>query len=114
MRRRSRIAAQFMAALALASCQQLGLPEQGFVTRDVGSIGGLLRDTFEAKSDLDGRTLAGEGVPTAVPSNEPEGKCNWAARNRAQDAEAQGFDENTQNQVYELTLKDCRAWASRH
>ena len=106
MQRRFGLAIQLAAALSLASCQQLGLPEQGFVTRHVGSLGDLMRDTFEPQNDFDGRTVDRGDRLAPVSGSANEDKCEWAAQNRAQDADAQGFDEDTQKQVYELTLKD--------
>jgi len=114
MQRRFGLAVQFVAALSLASCEQMGLPEQGFVTRHVGSLGDWMRDTIESKSDFDGRTVDGGGRLAPASGSANQDKCDWTAQHRAGDAEAQGFDEDTQQQVYELTLKDCRAWAARH
>lgn len=112
MQRRFGLAIQLVAALSLSSCQELGLPEQGFVTRHVGSLADLMR--VEPQNDVDGGALdRNRGLAPASGSPNKD-KCEWAAGHRAQDADAQGFDEDTQKQVYELTLKDCLAWATRH
>ena len=103
-----------IAALGLASCQQLALPEQGFVTRKVGSIGGLLRDTFEPLSDFDGRPLPSVNGTPSFSSNGNIDQCEITARSRAHDVEMEGFDDALQDRVYAFTLNDCRAWASRH
>ena len=46
------------------------------------------------------------GSPTATE------KCAHAARDRTSDAEAQGFDDTVQKQVYDKTYADCMSWAA--
>jgi hypothetical protein len=40
--------------------------------------------------------------------------CTQTARSRADDAMTQGFDEDTQKQIYDATFADCRKWVGRH
>lgn len=113
MPRRFGLAILLVAALSLSSCEQLGLPEQGFVTRHVGSLADLIPDSSKPPNNFDGRTTGGYDRSSPGHRGANEDKCEWAAQHRAEDADAQGFDEDTQRQVYELTLKDCRAWTAR-
>ena len=40
-------------------------------------------------------------------------KCMRAARDRRSDTEQQGFDDTTQQQVYDKTYTNCMVWAAK-
>ncbi len=42
-----------------------------------------------------------------------EGRCRDAARDRAADGDAQGFDTDIQQSVYDKTYVSCMEWAKR-
>jgi hypothetical protein len=56
-------------------------------------------------------------VASDPPAPDRTGKsyeeCTRDAFDRAGDAEAQGFDVEVRNQVYDETLRDCLYWAKR-
>ncbi|MBV9542596.1 MAG: hypothetical protein JO167_15150 [Alphaproteobacteria bacterium] len=49
-------------------------------------------------------------VATIAPAST---NCERTALERRGDAEAQGFDEDTQKRVYDATYADCMTWAAR-
>ena len=111
------------AALSAASCSQLGLPEQGFATRYLGgTIGPYLHETVQTSSSFDGRSLrpesaSGGTASQPIASNVAGGgrdACSEAARQRAEDAADQGFDDDTQKVVFDGTFANCAAWRARH
>lgn len=94
--------------LPLAACSDF--PSQGFVTR---SLGGTVFDALPGTGG--GQISQVYVVPEPVggePTRRPD-PCIEAARSRADDVKAQGFDESLQLHVYEATLSDCRKWKNR-
>ena len=57
-------------------------------------------------------TADSTGTPGHV-SGKPIPECQLVASDRASDAAAQGFDEDTQAAVYGRTYADCATWAAR-
>ena len=53
-------------------------------------------------------------IVTPVATSAPvRANCERTALERRGDAEAQGFDEETQKRVYDATYADCMTWAAR-
>ena len=120
-----------IAALSEMGCAQLNLPQRGFATR-------YFVQTIEPRLRSDGQQDgAGEGH-AALPSadNNIGGgsathldqisgaynvnskaairqKCVDVARNREIEAGYQGFDDDTQKDVFNKTLAECLKWNSR-
>jgi hypothetical protein len=103
------IALAAMACAALASCSQF--PSQGFLTK---SLGGTIMNVAPsmdppARSEVYAVPDRVGGEPTQHPDD-----CTTAARARADDIKAQGFDEDLQKRTYDATFANCSKWAGRH
>lgn len=98
-------------SMLLSGCESLGLPDQGFVTRDIGgTFGSILHDTFEPSTELGGDHLPSGNI-RSLSQTTPIDECERSARERASDVNVQGFDADTQRKVYEATLQDCHKWS---
>ena len=98
-----------MACAALAGCSEY--PSQGFLTK---SLQGTIMDVAPSM-DPPARPEV-YAVPDRVggePTQHAD-DCTAAARARADDTKAQGFDEDLQKRAYDVTLADCSKWAGRH
>jgi hypothetical protein len=66
----------------------------------------------------EGRPHEGEEAPAAAPnpgsSGVPHPDCAEVAKERSEDAEANGYDPETVEAVYKGTYADCIAWAKKH
>ncbi len=54
--------------------------------------------------------------PTAAAADvspDSDHKCQWAAKERANDAAVQGFESDVQRADYEKTYADCLHWAAK-
>jgi hypothetical protein len=108
------ILARLPLSIAVAACLSgcADLPQRGFLTRYVaGPDGHVLPKAFETPNSFDGTRTFG---PMAIEDSTYDDPCELAARERANDTYAQGFDADTQEQVYRATLSDCRIWSARH
>lgn len=100
-----------LAALALTSCGEIGLPQQGFATRYLGgSIGPALGSQLDTATNFAGQPLSNS--PAGRPAR-PRDVCEATAQDRAQDISAEGFDEDLQKKVYDAVIADCRVWSKR-
>jgi hypothetical protein len=52
-------------------------------------------------------------VAVSVPAD-TEAHCRSLATQRMRDSEANGYDADLQQQVFNGTWRDCMAWAARH
>ncbi len=101
-----------LATLALTSCGDIGLPEQGFATRYLGgSVGPTIGEQFDTTSDFSGHPLGGTA---AARRARPSDICEATAQDRADDIAAEGYDETLQKHVHDAVLADCRVWSRRH
>ena len=92
-------------ALATTACSDLGLPEQGFLTRAVMSNPNS--DHYPTAPQVVSAQRPGAGAASARED------CSAVARQRASDVAAQGFDEETQKAVFDGTYADCAKWQAR-
>jgi hypothetical protein len=86
-------------SLCVSACAP---PRQGFVTT---ALGGTVLDALPGTSQSPRSNAYVAPDPGARPDT-----CALAARNRADETKAQGFDEDTQRRVYTAALEDCRHW----
>ena len=93
------------AALLLAGCTGIGLPQRGFATRFFQSD--IEPDLRPPPAAFEGTPLLVNGMPAAPNA------CEAIAQARAHDAAVQGFGDAVQQQVFTGTLADCRRWRDR-
>jgi len=101
----------FVAVFAVAACSNLGVPEQGFVTRYVtGPSSADLQDTLPPSA------VAPVNVPQSATGNvaSQSEDCMAVARQRSREAAFQGFNEDVQKEVFDTAFADCDAWAAKH
>ena len=97
-------------ALALTSCSDMSLPEQGFATHYLGgTFGPALGAQFDTSTDFAGQPRGGPSPGRTTPQD----SCEATAQNRAQDIAAEGYDATLQQHVHDSVLADCRVWSKR-
>ncbi|MBL6852335.1 MAG: hypothetical protein ISS15_00625 [Alphaproteobacteria bacterium] len=92
-----------LAVLLLSGCSDL--PQRGFATRFFNNNVDL---TLNPSTAFDGSPLVTPSGTRLAPD-----ACEVTARARAQDVAAQGFGPETQQQVFQGALMDCRKWRER-
>jgi hypothetical protein len=95
-----------LACAATAGCSEF--PGQGFVT---SSLGGTVMDAVPGTAPTGRSEVYSVPEPVAGEDFVRPDQCVEAARARADDTKAQGFDESVQKQVYDAAFTDCRKWA---